>query len=61
MSKSAKGLMRAGVSKSDITTDDKSAVIKDPLYAKALVLDDGKTELVIISMDVVAIGGRRIT
>jgi hypothetical protein len=31
--------------------------IHDPLYAKALVLDDGSTRAAIISMDVIAIGG----
>ncbi len=31
--------------------------IHDPLYAKALVLDDGATRAAIISMDVIAIGG----
>lgn len=31
--------------------------IHDPLYAKALVLDDGTTRASIISMDVIAIGG----
>ena len=57
----AVSLLRAGVAKSDITADEKGAVIRDPLYAKALVLDDGKTRVVIIAMDVTAIGGRRIT
>ena len=51
------GSLRAGVAKSDITTDAKEAVVNDRLYAKALVLDDGTTKLVIISMDAVAIGG----
>jgi hypothetical protein len=49
--------LRGGVAKSDITTDDPGVVIHDPLYAKALVLDDGATQLAIIAMDVVAIGG----
>jgi hypothetical protein len=52
---------RAGVAKSDITTSEKGVKIKDPLYAKALVLDDGKTKAVIIAMDVTAIGGRKIS
>ena len=54
-------LLRAGVAKSNIATDAKGAVIKDPLYAKALVLDDGKTQVAIIAMDVTAIGGRRVS
>ncbi len=60
MNKTTKSL-RAGVAKSDITTDMKGAIIKDPLYAKALVLDDGTTKAVIIAMDVTAIGGRKIS
>ena len=52
--------LKAGVAKSDITTDAK-VLVKDPLYAKALVLDDGTTRLVIITMDVTAIGGRKIS
>jgi len=51
----------AGVAKSDITNSEKGVKIKDPLYAKALVLDDGKTKAVIIAMDVTAIGGRKIS
>ena len=31
--------------------------IHDPLYAKALVLDDGATRAAIVSMDVIAVGG----
>lgn len=53
--------LRAGVAKSDITTDAKEAVINDPLFAKVLVLDDGKTQLAIIAMDVTAIDARTIT
>ena len=53
--------MHAGVAKSDITTDAKRMPINDPLYAKALVLDDGKTRLAIITMDTTAIGGRRVS
>ena len=47
----------AGVAKSDITTEAPDARVHDPMYAKALVLDDGATKLAIISMDAVAIGG----
>jgi len=54
-------VLRAGVAKSDITTEAKGVLIKDPLYAKALVLDDGSTKIVIIAMDVTAIGGRRVS
>ncbi len=49
--------LRAGVAKSDVTTTRPQVGIKDPLFAKALVLDDGKTKLAIITIDAVAIGG----
>ena len=51
------GNLRAGVAKSDITTDEPGVRVADPLFAKALVMDDGKTRLAIIAMDAVAIGG----
>jgi hypothetical protein len=54
-------MLRAGVARSDITTDDEGALIRDRLYAKALVIDDGKTKIVIITMDVTAIGGRAVS
>jgi len=53
----AAGSLRAGVAKSDITTSETGIVINDPLYAKALVLDDGRTTVAIVAMDAVAIGG----
>jgi len=56
-SDAAVGALRAGVARSDITTSAEGAAVHDPLYAKALVLDDGATSVVIIAMDVVAIGG----
>ena len=43
--------LRAGVAKADITTAAKSIVVRDPLYAKVLVLDDGQTRVAIIAMD----------
>ncbi len=53
----ASGGLRAGVAKRDISTDAEDVVVRDRLYAKALVLDDGRTKLAILSMDAVAIGG----
>ena len=53
--------LRAGVAKSEITNCDPGVMVNDPLYAKALVLDDGQTSVVIITMDVTAIGGRKIS
>lgn len=51
----AGGRLRAGVGRSDITTDQPGAIIHDPLYAKALVIDDGTTSVAIVAMDVVAL------
>ena len=55
------GRLRAGVAKSDITTNAEGAVVRDPLYAKALVLDDGRTRVAVVAMDTTATGGRSIT
>ena len=46
--------LRAGVAKVDVTRP--TARTGDPSYAKALVLSDGKTTAVVVSIDVVAIG-----
>ncbi len=54
-------MIKAGIGKCDITTDDENAEIRDPLYAKVLILNDGKTEILIITMDTVAIGARTIS
>ncbi|MEN6347213.1 MAG: hypothetical protein ABFE16_18085 [Armatimonadia bacterium] len=53
----ASGHLHAGVAKSDITTTEPGVVIHDRLYAKALVLDDGRTRAAIVALDAVAIGG----
>jgi hypothetical protein len=55
------GQLRAGVARVDITIDAKESSIRDRLYSKALVLDDGVTQIVIVTMDVTSIGGRKIT
>ncbi|WP_135557605.1 hypothetical protein [Paenibacillus cymbidii] len=49
--------LRAGVGASDLTTSAEGVRIHDPLLAKALVLDDGGTRLVILALDALAIGG----
>lgn len=49
--------LQAGAAKREITTTEPQIGIKDPLFAKVLVLDDGATRLAIIAMDAVAIGG----
>ncbi|MEO2049043.1 MAG: hypothetical protein ABGX16_20995 [Pirellulales bacterium] len=46
--------LQAGVAKVDIT-DREAGLVNDPLYVKALVLKDGNTRAVIITVDVVAI------
>ena len=53
--------LRAGVSKISITKDKPTEPVNDPLYAKALVLDDGKTRVVIITMDLVNISFADLT
>ena len=53
--------LRAGVSKINITKDKSTDLVNDPLYAKALVLDDGKTRAVIITMDLVNISFTDLT
>ena len=45
------GTLRAGAAAKNITTDAPTQIIHDPLYAKALVVDDGSTRVVIISTD----------
>ncbi len=42
----------AGAAKINITKDKPTALVNDPLYVKALVLDDGKTKAVIITIDI---------
>jgi len=49
--------LRAGIARREITTQDKDTNVIDPLYAKVLLLDDGKKQVAIIAMDVLAIGG----
>jgi hypothetical protein len=51
----------AGIAKCKITSKEQGVSILDPMYVKALVLDDGETKVVIITMDVTAIGGRKIS
>ena len=47
--------LSAGVAKVDITNRE-AGPVNDPLYVKALVVKDGKTTAVIITVDAVAIG-----
>ncbi len=47
--------LRAGVSKVNITRDNPTELVNDPLYARALVLDDGNTKAVVITMDIINI------
>ncbi|MEZ6075169.1 MAG: hypothetical protein R3C09_17005 [Pirellulaceae bacterium] len=48
--------LRAGTAVVDIT-DREAGPCNDPLFAKALVLSSGETNLVIVTIDAVAIGG----
>ncbi|NOY42375.1 MAG: hypothetical protein GXP26_11130 [Planctomycetes bacterium] len=47
--------LTAGIAKVDITNRE-AGPVNDPLYAKALVISDGNTTAVIVSVDAVAIG-----
>lgn len=47
--------LRAGVARVDIT-DTEAGPVNDPLFAKALVLQDGDTRAAIITIDAVALG-----
>ena len=47
--------IRAGVAKVDITKLD-AGPVNDPLFAKALVITDDRTTIVLVSLDAVAIG-----
>jgi hypothetical protein len=54
--------LRAGIAKREITTEEKGVSIRDPLWTKALVLQDEKsqgekTRVVLLTLDAVAIGG----
>lgn len=40
---------------------DKRIAIDDPLYARALVLDDGERRLALVTMDVTAVGARTVS
>lgn len=44
------GSLCAGVAKSDITAAVQDRPVRDPLYAKTVVIDDGTTRLAIITM-----------
>ncbi len=43
--------LSAGVAARSITSDTPTTTVNDPLYAKALVVDDGRTKIAIISLD----------
>lgn len=45
--------IRAGVAKVNITKDNPTIFVNDSLYAKALVLDDGKNKALIITVDII--------
>lgn len=55
------GSLRAGVAKANITKDRPTGLVNDPLFARALVLNDGRNKVVIITMDIVNIPFPAIT
>lgn len=54
ISAEARSKIKAGVAKVEIT-DKTAGLVNDPLFVKALVLDNGLTKMVIITLDVVAL------
>ncbi len=46
-----------GVGRREITTRAPGRRVRDPLFARALVFDDGATRFALVTLDVVAIGG----
>ena len=48
--------LRAGAARREITSTAKGVRGRDPLSAKALVLDNGRTRLVLLTLDTTAIG-----
>jgi len=48
--------LKAGVAKVNITNLEVGGLVKDSVYARALVLDDGTTRAVIVSVDILIIG-----
>lgn len=44
--------LRAGVAVESITTDNPTVVVHDPLRVKTLVVDDGTTKAVVVSLDI---------
>ena len=53
--------LRAGVAVADITSDTPPANIHDPLHAKTLIVDDGTTRAVIISLDITGVSATLVT
>jgi len=48
--------LKAGVAKVNITNLDVGGIVKDSVYARALVLDDETTRIAIISVDILIVG-----
>jgi hypothetical protein len=48
--------LRAGVAKVNITNLEPGGLVKDSVYARALVLDNGTTRVVIVSVDILIVG-----
>ena len=56
----ASAALRAGVAAVNITADKPEQPVRDPLQAKALVLEDGANKVVFISLDVVVVAERLV-
>ncbi|MCK4965933.1 hypothetical protein KAS50_02815, partial [bacterium] len=44
--------LRAGVAKVNITKEKPTSLVNDPLFTRALVIDDGKTKAIIVTLDI---------
>ena len=44
--------LRAGAAKISITTDKPTELVNDPMHARILVIDDGKTKAIIVAVDI---------
>jgi len=59
--KNSGSALYASAQRCDLTFYSSGRKVKDPLYAKILIINDGKKSIILITIDTTAIGGREIT